>query len=505
MKRLLFILLFLLAAIGLSAHETAQAAAPVGEFRGVWIHLPTGMGDWGWDKSIRVLSEQGFNAIFVNLAWAGCSDYPSRVLTPHPMLRQKDGSCRDLLQECLDACRKYGVQLHVWIVACNAGEHTPEVVRKKFREAGRLQESVDGEDDKCYIAPQHPANVRMLADTVTEILANYDVDGIHLDYIRYPLGQYDYSKRARRDFQRAIGRRVDHWPQDCQKGGPLWERFSQWRRDNITNLVRRVRHAIRRSRRPKTPLSVAVYGLWAGARVSVAQDAAAWIDEGLVDFVCPMNYSADAMDADYWLRLQVRDIAGRVPIYTGLAAYQCKDATALAGQIHDARRYGADGFILFQYRPPLSDKWLPELHKSAVPGWSAAPYAHQVKGVACQWRRCAARDSLVRPWYQMSGDVLECRVEIPERLMGAGRVKCTVMLDGRPWREPEISERNAPGQYVFAFTADDAGIYRLRLEWTGRDGRPCAWQSTTARVHLLPGDLVGFYLGKWFLPGQTLF
>ena len=187
----LFLLLALLLAMAprLPAQQAPAAEAAPGEFRGVWIHLPTGVGDWGWDKSTRVLAEQGFNAIFVNLAWAGCSDYPSRVLTPHPSLRQKDGTCRDLLRECLDACHKYGVQLHVWIVTCNASFHTPESVKERFRAEGRLQESADGEDDKCYISPQHPANVRMVADAVVEILEKYDVDGIHLDYIRYPLGQ----------------------------------------------------------------------------------------------------------------------------------------------------------------------------------------------------------------------------------------------------------------------------------------------------------------------------
>ena len=148
---------------------------------------------------------------------------------------------------------------------------------------------------------------------------------------------------------------------------------------------------------------------------------------------------------------------------------------------------------------------MPELHGTAVPGWSSAPYAHQLKGISCRWRRFAARQGVVRPWYQMSGDVLEAEVSIPARQLGRGLVNCMVMLDGKPWRQPEVSEQSAPGQYTFAFTADEGGIYRLRLEWTGRDGRPCAWQSPTARVHLLPGDLLGFCLAKWFLPDHTLF
>ena len=83
------------------------------ELRGAWIHSPRGIPGWGWEATAKALADHGFNALFANLSWTVSSDYPSQYSVPHPALRQKDGSMGDWLQECLDACRQHGLQLHV--------------------------------------------------------------------------------------------------------------------------------------------------------------------------------------------------------------------------------------------------------------------------------------------------------------------------------------------------------------------------------------------------------
>ena len=82
------------------------------ELRGVWIHSAYGIGDWGWDRTIRVLAENGFNAIFPNMLWGAVADYPSDVLPVHPWVEERGYQ----IQLCLDACCKYGIEMHVWKV-----------------------------------------------------------------------------------------------------------------------------------------------------------------------------------------------------------------------------------------------------------------------------------------------------------------------------------------------------------------------------------------------------
>ena len=70
-----------------------------GELRGVWLHSPYGIADWGWDKTVRVLAENGFNAIFPNMCWGAVADYPSEVLPVHPDVAVKG----DQMALCLAA------------------------------------------------------------------------------------------------------------------------------------------------------------------------------------------------------------------------------------------------------------------------------------------------------------------------------------------------------------------------------------------------------------------
>ena len=94
-----------------------------GEMRGVWIHSPYGIADWGWDRTVEVLAMNGFNAIFPNFLWGYVADYPSEVLPNHPGVITAQGKI-DCLQQCLEACRKYKVELHVWKVNWNMGQKT---------------------------------------------------------------------------------------------------------------------------------------------------------------------------------------------------------------------------------------------------------------------------------------------------------------------------------------------------------------------------------------------
>jgi hypothetical protein len=137
----------------------------------------------------------------------------------------------------------------------------------------------------------------------------YDVDGLHLDRIRYPeigiAGQtpatganigYNVTSVAR--FQRHHG--IPEGSAPPSPGDPLW---SQWRRDQVTALVRRVYlEAIAVKPQLKVTASLIVFGggptteagwLNAEAYWRVYQDWRAWTEEGILDIAMPMNYKAE--------------------------------------------------------------------------------------------------------------------------------------------------------------------------------------------------------------------
>lgn len=454
------------------------------ELRGAWIHSPRGIPGWGWEATVKALADHGFNALFANLSWTVSSDYPSQYSVPHPALRQKDGSMGDWLQECLDACRKHGLQLHVWVVVCNMGEHTPASVKEALRKAGRTQVDADGAPSD-YLAPQLPENQELLRLVLTELVTQYPVDGVHLDYIRYPLGKYDCSPAARRDFQKALGREVADWPGDVMPGGPLREPYRQWCRDNVTALVRIAREAVRRAR-PGVALSAAVYGYWDGARESVAQDAARWVEEGLVDFLVPMNYSGKPQEAAGWLEAQLQAVDGRVPVFSGLANYMCDSPEVLRQEIREARILGAEGFVCFQLKEEFARKWLPVLKGTETATPAPPPKAWDAPRPRWEWSGGAWRNP---PWYlfwQRPGHVpLVCQVRFPQPLAARERkaLRPRLLFQGR----------SAPGK-VQAQWLDEAtlrletlpledGLYQWCLEEHSPEGKPPrVWKSTVRRV-----------------------
>ncbi|MCQ2396128.1 MAG: family 10 glycosylhydrolase [Lentisphaeria bacterium] len=433
-------------------------AANAQELRGAWIHSPVGIKGWGWDKTVKVLSDNGFNALFANLAWGATADYPSDVLAPDPLAVQKDGTVHDCLQECLDACRKYGVQLHVWIVVCNLGERVPKTLLKQLQEAGRTEKDAEGKET-TYLAPQIEENGELLANALKELVAKYEIDGVHLDYIRYPFGACDSSERARKDFEKSLGHEVKAWPADILKGGKHRAEFRQWGRDNITELVRIASRTVRENR-PSVQLSAAVYGHWASARDSVCQDAALWVKEGLVDFLCPMNYSGKPEEARGWLKQQLEAVQGRVPIYSGLANYQCETVEALQEEIADARRLGADGFICFQLKPEFAEGYLPVLGKNETAEPSAAPVVNTLKArPKFIWRSHRTLWDRIAFWRSKPVITLTCTAEYKDN---AAETSVHIVRNGGICQN-EYKCRRRGKTIEISFVPIDDGFYRVRL------------------------------------------
>lgn len=186
----------------------------------------------------------------------------------------------DPLAFAIEECHKRSMELHAWMVAVPLGSNE---VHKEMGTASitkRLPHLCKRFRDHWYLNPGHPDSKKYLASLVNELITRYDVDGVHLDYIRYP----DRPKR----FPDAADYRK------YGKGKTLY----QWRRDNITALVRAVYDEVK-SVKPWVKVSSAPLGKyrnttrynagWNGYH-DVYQDAQAWMKEGIQDMIFPMLY-----------------------------------------------------------------------------------------------------------------------------------------------------------------------------------------------------------------------
>ncbi len=320
--------------------------AQAGEYRAFWCHSPFGVAGMDWDEAVRLLAENGFTAVLPNMAWAGVAYYDSKILPIADEVR-KSG---DFIEQCLQACRKYGVECHIWKVSWNTGWNAPQEFIRRMKESGRLQVHFDGRVDPGWLCPSHPANQELEISSMVEIARNYAVDGIHFDYIRYPSRDFCFCDGCRERFENVIGARVKKWPADIRNDNKLKEQWLNFRRCNITRVVKAVSDEAREIR-PNLKISAAVFSNWQSDRDSIGQDWKLWCDKGYLDFICPMNYTPNNVEFAGMIRQQL-EWAGNVPCYPGIGFSVWPDEGKiyrLMEQIKTTRALKSGGFIIFDY------------------------------------------------------------------------------------------------------------------------------------------------------------
>ena len=319
------------------------------EFRAVWCHPVVGVAGWSWDKTAAMLKTNGIDHLILNALHGASAGYPSKVLPPDRSLPA--GS--EAFAQCLRACRKHDIKLHVWMTNFQPHGHAPEDTVAKLKAEGRLQVDVKGLPAE-QLCPSDDRNIALQRDAMVEAACMDGVAGIHFDYIRYPDSKKCYCPTCRAKFEERIGRKLEHWPQDVLGDTPLHEQWLQFRRDTITRLVREVHDEVRRVA-PECMISAAVFKSFPRCRDDVGQDWKLWIDEGYLDFVCPMNYTGSEAEFENLVESQMRIVQGKVPCYPGIGLLEHRSPADAVRQINIARRLNTGGFVVWSVYPRYVD------------------------------------------------------------------------------------------------------------------------------------------------------
>lgn len=328
-----------------------------GEFRGVWEHDGIGWYPGDWDRTCAFLADHGINAVFANLQWGALAHYPSRVLPQSTTFRRFG----DQAAQCCEAAHRHGLQVHAWKV-CWSLSGAPADYVARVRKQGRVQVTAGGKTTS-FLCPSHPQNRAQELSAIREIAATYPLDGIHLDYVRFASPEYCYCSSCRAAFEQWTGERVARWPRDVANGGALRARYRAWRAARITDFVRAAA-AQARAARPGIRVSAAVWGNYPDCANSVGQDWAVWLKEGLVDFVCPMNYTTDRTRFATLTHAQLGLPNAKGRIYPGLGVTADESqlrADQVIEQVAALRDLAAPGFMLFDLSYTLREETLPAL------------------------------------------------------------------------------------------------------------------------------------------------
>jgi uncharacterized lipoprotein YddW (UPF0748 family) len=233
-------------------------------------------------------------------------------------------------------------------------------------------EAVGDEKNELWLDPGVVEVQDHIALVASEIARRYPVDGIQLDRVRYPdvTLQAGYNPKALARFKESGG---------AENPDPKDPKWIEWRRDQVTELLRKTREAVRAAR-PGTLVSAAAitYGTpaeSAEAFVKTSTPGAAalcdwlrWGREGIVDFIALMNYKAAATRANEfegWTKfaLENKGQAKVVVVVGGWLNSSKHTAALMLLPIFDAR---ADGVGLYSYHQPAAGGELPEAAFSVI-------------------------------------------------------------------------------------------------------------------------------------------
>lgn len=254
-----------------------QAQSPKYEVRAVWLTTIGGI-DWphSYDADTQKnelteildkLKAAGINTVLIQTRVRGTTIYPSAIEPWDGCITGTPGKSPsyDPLKMCIDECHQRGMECHAWVVTIPVGKWNKLGCKQLRQKYPKLIKRI-GEDG--YMDPEQSQTGDYIASICKEIVKNYDVDGIHLDYIRYP-------ETWKIKVNRTQGRVY------------------------ITDIVRKINEVVK-TEKPWVKLSCSPIGKYddlcryrAGgwnARTTVCQDAQAWLKEGLMDALFPMMY-----------------------------------------------------------------------------------------------------------------------------------------------------------------------------------------------------------------------
>lgn len=288
-------------------------SVPKNGIRAVWLTTAYGL-DWPktgaagskeeMDKILDSLAALDINTVMFQCRIRGDVAYRSGI---EPMNRIFSGFDYDPLRYVVSACHKRGMECHAWIVCIpigndrNAKGYGDKSILRRHRNLLLKHKG------QWYMNPSAKGTSAYISSIAGEIVSNYDVDGIHLDYIRYPDDYRNFPSRR--------------WAMSPDA--------SSERRRLITSIVASVSETVRRIK-PDVIVSCATIGKYDdtygysskgwNAYESLGQDVSEWFDKGYVDVIYPMAYFRD--NDFYPFIADWKDRFGTEKVVPGIGVYK---------------------------------------------------------------------------------------------------------------------------------------------------------------------------------------
>jgi uncharacterized lipoprotein YddW (UPF0748 family) len=294
-------------------------------YQAMWIQSwesPCFLNDSQTTDMITLARQNNMNCIFPEVRKVGDSYYVSNT---EPRASNIDPGYLDPLADIIAQAHdtsegKQYIEVHAWLVPYRVwldslGTPPPGHVLNEHPEWKGQTNTGSTSDGSQYLDPGVPAVTDYLVDVVMEIVNNYDVDGIHWDYFRYPGVQWGYNPIAIQRFNALYNKTGTPSTSDPD--------FCDFRRDQIRQMGRKVYASVKAvDWHCKLSSATIQWGSCPGdftqssAYSSIFQDWVGFMDEGLLDMNVLMNYkreylSDQAKDYRDWAQKMASTKEGR--------------------------------------------------------------------------------------------------------------------------------------------------------------------------------------------------
>jgi len=294
----------------------------------------------------------------------------------------------DPLKYLISKFEKSDIKIHAWVnvsFVLNPGDYPPNPDHILFKHPEWITYDSTGRSmaeytelelkenlvEGYFVDPALPEVKQFMVNIVNDILSKYKVDGIHLDYIRYPysgyneyynkhLSDFGYNPVARKAFKKRYG--VDPLKFKSNTHSKLKEQFDQFRRDQITEIVKKINAAVK-NKDERLILSVAAMPRYDRGKIVYFQDWPLWLEKKYIDLACVMSYtSQDSIFKNYIsyaLKTEEPD-----KIFMGVQVNKKMPAKLAHNQIRMSYDEGFRGYILFNFKH--EKKYLEKVNDSII-------------------------------------------------------------------------------------------------------------------------------------------
>ncbi len=289
------------------------------------------------------IERKNLNTIYFQIRSSGTVLFRSsmELFSPYITGNIGDFGNYDPLEFAIKEAHKRGLEIHAWVNTNRVFSGSNISIKNNPLHISQIHPEwvyEKSENNSIWLNPGIPEAREYLVELINEIVQNYNIDGIQLDFIRYPKAPIN-DEKSYRQYGEGISK-------------------PQWRRDNITKLIASLNDRIKDTN-PKIKLGVTPIGIYksiTNARglegfSDVYQDTRKWLKLGIIDYAVPQIYwdvksnpKFDVLTKDW-----VNNSFGK-NIIIGVGAYKQEVYNELEREINVTRTLKASGVAFFRYK-----------------------------------------------------------------------------------------------------------------------------------------------------------